>query len=199
MLDETSPKKQSLPIVDQLKPFLLVLEEKIGCSSFVGDLEGWRMILLAPETSLQPLFGIPDSLDNSNPATPMEADSGGHEANTSLDGEQSKAQSMPQSGSSSEEAASLTSRSHPSNLMGRISSPKKPKIGEENNSLLANINLGSLGLNGLLSGYWTSSCSYQSFQAVPLGGRSSVPKRRSLGVWVSRLLSHVKKGRKFQK
>ena len=157
------------------------------------------MILIAPETSLQALFGIPDSLDNSNPATPMEADSGGHEANTSLDGEQSKAQSMPQSGSSSEEADSLTSRSHPSNLTGRISSPKKPKIGEENNSLLANINLGSLGLNELLSGYWTSSCSYQSFQAVPLGGRSSVPKRRSLGVWVSRLLSHVKKGRKFLK
>jgi len=43
---------------------------------------------------------------------------------------------MPQSGSSSEEAASLSSRSHPSNLMDRIPSPKKPKAGEENNSLV---------------------------------------------------------------
>jgi len=65
------------------------------------------MVITAPETGLQPLFGIPDLLDNSNPTTPMEADSGGYEANTSP--AQSKAQSMPQSGSSSEEAASLTS------------------------------------------------------------------------------------------
>lgn len=61
-----SPKKQLLPTVDLLKTFLLVLEKKIGCSGFVGDLEGWRMILIAPETGLQPLFGIPDPLDNSN-------------------------------------------------------------------------------------------------------------------------------------
>ena len=143
------------------------------------------MILTAPETGFLPLFKTPDSPDNSNLTTRMEADSGGHEANTSPDGEQLKVQSMPQSGSSSEEAASLTSRSHPSNLMDRISSPKKPKTGEENNSLPANINLGSLGINELLSGYWTSSRSYQSFQPVPLGGRSSVPKRRSPGVSIA--------------
>ena len=83
-----SLKKQLLPTVDLLKTFLLVLEKKIGCSGIVGDLEGWRMILIAPETGLQPLFGIPDPLDNSNHATPMEVNSGGHKANTSPDGEQ---------------------------------------------------------------------------------------------------------------
>lgn len=114
--------------MDQLKPLLLVLEKKIGYSGFVDCLEGWHMVI----TSLPPLFGIPDLPDNSNPATPMEADSGGHEANISPDGAQSKAQSMPQLGSSSEEAAPLTSRSHPSNLVDRISSPKKPKARGEN-------------------------------------------------------------------
>jgi len=149
--------------VDRLKPLLLVLEEKIGCSGFVDCLEGQHMVITAPETGLQPLFGIPDLPDNSNPATPMEADSDGYEANTSPDGAQSKAQSIAQPGSSSEEAAFLTSRSHSSNLVDRISSPKKPNAREENNSLPANINLGSLGLGGLLSSYWTSGCSYQSF------------------------------------
>ena len=84
-------------------------------------------------TTLQALFGIPDLPDNSNPATPMDADSGGHEANISPDEAQSKAQSMPQLGSSSEEAAPLTSRSHPNNLVDRISSPKKPEARGENN------------------------------------------------------------------
>ena len=50
LLEESSRKEQLLPTVDLLNTLLLVLEKKIGCSGFVDCLEGWHMILAAPET-----------------------------------------------------------------------------------------------------------------------------------------------------
>jgi hypothetical protein len=52
LLDETSPEKQLLPTVTQLKDLFIVLERKISTAKFMDSLEVWDMILRSEELGL---------------------------------------------------------------------------------------------------------------------------------------------------
>ena len=60
LLDETSPEKQLLPTVTQLKDLFIVLERKISTARFIDSLEPWDMILRSDELGLQEHFSTPD-------------------------------------------------------------------------------------------------------------------------------------------
>jgi hypothetical protein len=60
LLDETSPERQLLPTVTQLKELFIVLERKISTAGFVDSLEVWDMILRSDELGLQTNFPTPD-------------------------------------------------------------------------------------------------------------------------------------------
>lgn len=56
LLDDSSPKNQLLPTVQELKDLFVVLEYKISASDFVNSLQGWDIILKSSEVGLQDLF-----------------------------------------------------------------------------------------------------------------------------------------------
>ena len=60
LLDESSPNKQLLPTIQQVKDLLTVLERKIACAGFADALEVWDMILRSEDLGVQFLCIAPD-------------------------------------------------------------------------------------------------------------------------------------------
>jgi hypothetical protein len=70
-LDNSSPKNQPLPTVQQLKELLVVLESKIGCAGFIDSLHGWDAIMKSSEVGLQDVFIDPDDSENARGSPPI--------------------------------------------------------------------------------------------------------------------------------
>jgi hypothetical protein len=64
LMDETSPERQLLPTVTQLKDLFIVLERKVSTAGFVDSLEVWDMILRSDELGLQEYFPISDARED---------------------------------------------------------------------------------------------------------------------------------------
>lgn len=56
LLDWSSPEKQRLPTVAQLKELILVLERKVSTAGFTENLEVWDVILRSNEVGFQDRF-----------------------------------------------------------------------------------------------------------------------------------------------
>lgn len=71
LLDESSPEKQLLPTIQQLKDLLISVSEKIGCSGFVDCLEGWDMILKSQQSPLHSTWLEPEDSQLNNAPLPQ--------------------------------------------------------------------------------------------------------------------------------
>ena len=139
LLDETSPDRQLLPTILQLKELLSVLQFKIGTSGFVDSIAVWDRIFTSDEIGLQTLFPVKEFL------LP------GQESEPELLSSNNQEQSENPSGSAEVQMIGNNRQVEQRLQEQSISNPMASE------TLLEKLSLSTLGISDLVSGIWNAT------------------------------------------